>query len=166
MHLQQVPAPDIRPAVAVPVEPPLPPPDEPPPDLVELPSAPPADQPHPVELSSAPAAGPSLPVQIPSPEPPPSAELPPVAEPLTIGLPEVRLDGLFDLPDIPTFGVVGGVKPAAPAPPLKLVDDVEMIARAPAVAVTAVAGAIEAARHKIRVRILALAREIRKPGDS
>ena len=103
MHLQQVPTPDVLPAVAVPVEPrpPLPPPDAPPPDLVELPSAPSAEQPPPVESPSAPAAEPSLPVQIPSPEPPPSAELPPVAEPLTIGLPEVQLDDLFELPDVP-----------------------------------------------------------------
>ena len=52
------------------------------------------------------------------------------------------------------------MKPAAAALPLELIDDVEVIA--PAVAVRAVVGTIEAARHKIRARMLALAREIRK----
>ena len=163
MHLQQVPTPDVLPAVAVAVLPPLPPPDEPPPDLVEvvappLPPLPPPAEPPPdlVELPAAPAAEPSLPVRPPSPEPLPSAELLPVAV-----LPEVRLDGLFELPDVPALGVLAGVKPAAAALPLDLIDDVEVIA--PAVAVRAVVGTIEAARHKVRVRMLALAREIRKP---
>ena len=162
MHLQQVPTPDVLPAVAVAVLPPLPPPDEPPPDLVEVvapplpPLPPPAEQPPDiVELPAAPAAEPSLPVRPPSPEPLPSTELLPVA-----GLPEVQLDDLFELPDLPAFGVLAGVKPAAPASPIDLIDDVEVIA--PAVAVRAVVGTIEAARHKIRVRMLALAREIRK----
>ena len=82
MHLQQVPTPDVLPAVAVDVLPPLPPPDEPPPDLVEvvappLPPLPPPAEPPPdlVELPAAPAAEPSLPVRPPSPEPLPSAEL-------------------------------------------------------------------------------------------
>ena len=163
MHLQQVPTPDVLPAVAVAVLPPLPPPDEPPPDLVEvvappLPPLPPPAGPPPdiAELPAAPAAEPSLPVRPPSPEPLPSAELLPVAV-----LPEVRLDDLFELPDVPALGVLAGVKPAAAALPLDLIDDVEVIA--PAVAVRAVVGTIEAARHKVRVRMLALAREIRKP---
>ena len=154
MHLQQVPTPDVLPAVAVAVLPPLPHPDEPPLDLVEVvapplpPRSPPVEPPPDlVELLAALAGEPSLPVRPPSPEPPPSAELLPVAEPLTIGLPEVQLDDLFELPDLPAFGVLAGVKPAAPAPPLDLIDDVEVIA--PAVAVRAVVGTIEAARHKI-----------------
>ena len=161
MHLQQVPTPDVLPAVAVDVLHPLPPPDEPPPDLVEvvappLPPLPPPAEPPPdlVELPAAPAAEPSLPVRPPSPEPPPSAEL------LSIGLPDVHLDDLLELPDVPVLGVLAGVKPAAPTLPLELIDDVEVIA--PAVAVRAVVGTIEAARHKIRARMLALAREIRK----
>ena len=162
MHLQQVPPPDVLPAVAVAVLSPLPPPDEPPPDLVEvfvppIPPLPPPLEPPPdiVELPAAPAAEPSLPVRPPSPEPLPSAELLPVAV-----LPEVQLDDVSELPDPPAFGVLEGVKPAAPAPPLDLIDDVEV--SAPAVAVRAVVGTTEAARHKIRVRMLALAREIRK----
>jgi hypothetical protein len=161
MHLQQVPTPDVLPAVAVDVLHPLPPPDEPPPDLVEvvappLPPLPPPAEPPPdlVELPAAPAAEPSLPVRPPSPEPPPSAEL------LSIGVPDVHLDDLLELPDVPVLGVLAGVKPAAPTLPLELIDDVEVIA--PAVAVRAVVGTIEAARHKIRARMLALAREIRK----
>ena len=95
MHLQQIPTPYVLPAVAVVVDPPLPPPDEPPPDLPQ-----PADEP-------------------PDEPPPPPPELPPVAEPLTIGLPEVQIDDLFEPPDVPAFGVLEGVKPAAPAPALR-----------------------------------------------
>ena len=173
MHLQPVPTPAVLPAIAVDLEspavaeasappvapppgslpPPLspeePPPADPPPLAVEPPLPPPAEPP----LLAEPPAEPPLP---PPAEPPPS-----VVEAPTVGLPEVQLDDLFELPPWPVFGVVKGVKAAAPAPPLELSDDDQVIA--PAVAVFALVGASEAARHRIRSRLLTLAREIRKP---
>ena len=72
----------------------------------------------------------------------------------------MQLDDHLELPEWPVFGVVKGVKAAAPAPPLESSDDDEVIV--PAVAVSAVVGTAEAARHRIRSRLLTVAREIRK----
>ena len=176
MHLQPVPPPAVLPAVAVDLEspavaeasePPVAPPSGgPPPPL-------PPEQPPPLPPLAGP---PPLAVEPPLPplaEPPPLAKPPPepplpppagppssVLEAPTVGLPEVQLDDLLELPEWPVFGVVKGVKPAAPAPPLESSDDDEVIV--PAVAVSAVVGTAEAARHRIRSRLLTVAREIRK----
>ena len=73
----------------------------------------------------------------------------------------MQLDDLFELPDVPTYGVLRSFHPAAPASPVDLSDDEGV--EATAVAVAEVVGSAGAARHRIRAKLLALARAIRRP---
>ena len=113
MHLQPVPAPAVLPAVAVDLEssavaeasePPVaPPPGSPLPPLLPPAEPPPLAVEPPLPLLAEP-----LPLAKPPPEPPlpPPAEPPPsVVEAPTLGLPEVQLDDILELPPWPRYGV-------------------------------------------------------------